>query len=74
MKRFRMSDADVSDCIREERRFNEYLRKRRSERIGRGEAYGEIAEYDRLIFASDRRLIALYAKNRRCGNIDDFTR
>lgn len=73
MKPCRLSDSEVSDCIREERRYNQYLRKRRAESIERNEHRSMIVQYDQMIFASDRRLVALYAKNRRCGNISDFT-
>lgn len=72
MKYHYLNDSEISDYIQEEQRFNQYLRQRRADELGRNEPHSMIIEYDRLIFASDRRLIALYTKNRRCGNISDF--
>ena len=69
-RRFHLSDAEVLDFIRSERNYNKPLRRRRADSIQSGESKDIIAHYDHLIYGSDRRLISLYAKNRRCCSTD----
>ena len=64
MSRVYLTDEVLHDLIKEERRCNEHLRKRRAAAAGTYGRYDEIAFYDKQIYESDRRLMVLYEKNR----------
>lgn len=59
-----LTDEVLHDLIKEERRYNEHLRKRRAAAAEKYGRYDEIAFYDKQIYDSDRRLITMYEKNR----------
>ena len=63
-KRICLDDAELSGLLREERKFNEELRKRRAAAQTHYEPLDVIAHYDQLIYQSDARLLILYEKNR----------
>ena len=63
-KRIFLDDAELSGLLREERKYNEGLRKRRAAAETHHEPLDVIAHYDHLIYKSDARLLILYEKNR----------
>ena len=64
MSRVYLTDEVLHDLIQEERRYNEYRRKRRAKAAGTYGRFDEVAFYDKQIYESDRRLMVLYEKNR----------
>ena len=63
-RRIFLDDAELSGLLREERKYNEGLRKRRAAAETHHEPLDVIAHYDHLIYKSDARLLILYEKNR----------
>ena len=63
-RRIFLDDAELNGLLREERKYNEGLRKRRAAAETHHEPLDVIAHYDHLIYKSDARLLILYEKNR----------
>lgn len=59
-----LDDEALSGLLKEERKYNDGLRKRRAAAIAHHEPLDVIAFYDHQIYTSDARLMTLYEKNR----------